>query len=171
MCRDLRWAALIIIAMLGICIPTGMASAGSDIEIRCFVKPAVEVSVSQDDCTWVLTPKAPGSYTKTGKLSVRSNANWTITAKDDGATGGYMTEWNENGYGSKKLSTPMKVLAGEEVTLPAGAQTPITTGTRTGATPQEVDFAFTQTVTDQDTTLNGESAYRMTVTFIGTAST
>jgi hypothetical protein len=61
MCRDLRWAALIIIAMLGICILTGMASAGSNLEIRGFVKPSVEVTVSQDDCTWVLTPKAPGS--------------------------------------------------------------------------------------------------------------
>ena len=150
-----------------------MASAGSNINIEATLKlrPSVEVKVSQDDCTWVLTPKAPGSYTKTGKLSVRSNANWMITAKVDDATGGYMTEWNENGYGSKKHSTPMKVWTGEQVTLPTGAQTPMTTGTRTGSKPLEVDFAFTQIVTDQDTAPNGESADKMVVTFIGTVAT
>jgi hypothetical protein len=168
MCRNLRWAVLIIVTMLGVCTLMGTAFAGSDIKIVASVKPSIEVTVSQDDCTWVLTPKAPGSYTKTGKLNVRSNANWTITVKEDSQTGGYMTQWNENGYGSKKLSTPMKVRAGEEVALDSGAQTPVTTGTKTGSKPQEVDFAFTQDVTEKDTAPNGESAYRMVVTFVGT---
>ncbi len=170
MCRDSRWTILFIIAMLVICILTGLASAGSNVRIEASVKPSVEVVVSPDDCTWVLTPNAPGCYTKTGKLRVRSNANWMITAKDDGATGGYLREWKENGYASKKLSTPMKIRAGEEGTLPTGAQTPITTGIRTGSKPEEVDFSFTQIVTAQDMASNGESAYRMVVTFIGTAT-
>ncbi|VVB64181.1 Uncharacterised protein [uncultured archaeon] len=170
MCGDLRCTVLAIITMLGICILTGMASAGSNLKIEASVKPCVEVVVSPDDCTWVLAPKAPGYYTKTGKLSVRSNANWTITAKEDGATGGYLTEWKENSYASKKLSTPMKIRAGEEVTLTTGAQTPITAGTRTGSQPKEVDFAFTQIVTAQDLASSGESAYKMVVTFIGMAA-
>jgi hypothetical protein len=169
MCKDLRWAILVMVTMLGLCIITGMAFAESNLKIKASVKPSVEVAVSQDDNTWVLTPNAPGSYTKTGKLSVRSNANWMITAKEDGATGGYMTQWNENGYGSKKLSQPMKVRADEEVTMDTGAQTPITTGVKTGSKSKEVNFAFTQDVTDKDTAQNSGYAYKMVVTFVGTA--
>ena len=170
MCRNLRWAVLVVTAMLGISILTGIALAGSNLKIGASVKPSIEVTVSQDDCTWVLTPNATGSYTKSGKLSVRSNANWMITVKEDGATGGHMTEWNDNSYGSKKLSTPMKVRADEEVALDSGAKTPVKTGTKTGSTPQEVDFAFTQDITEKDTAPNGESAYRMVVTFVGTTT-
>jgi hypothetical protein len=158
-----------ILAMAFLASFVTMAHAGSTLGIDSYVKPSVEINVSMDDTVWLLSPKEPGSYTKVGKLNVRSNSRWMVTAKPEDTTDGRMTEWSSSSYGSKKLSGAMTVKAGEEVALPNGEEKPIQTGTKTGSRPAKVDFAFTQVVTKQDIAQNGDLTYRMVVTFTGTA--
>jgi hypothetical protein len=145
------------------------AHAGTTIGIDSHVKPSVEINVSMDDREWLLSPKEPGSYAKVGRLNIRSNSKWMVTAKPEDTTDGRMTEWSSSGYGDRKLSKAMTVKAGEEVALPNEEQKPIQTGTKTGSTPAKVDFVFAQEVTKQDIGSSGDRTYRMVVTFTGAA--
>ncbi|MCX6674767.1 MAG: hypothetical protein NTY37_13430 [Methanothrix sp.] len=161
------WAIRIRIIGLIVGSLCGLADANSDtITIDSYVKPSVEVAISQEECVWELSPIEPGIYTKDSRLEIRSNAPWIITVKEENATGGHMTEWNGNSYGNGKLSIPMMVKADQSVTLPNTDEIPIKSGLRTGSTPQEVDFSFVQQVTEKDA-IEGGNRYRMVVTFTG----
>jgi hypothetical protein len=146
-----------------------MAHAGTTIGIDSHVMPSVEINVSMDDRECLLSPNEPESCAKVGKLNIRPNSKWMVTAKPEAATDGHMTEWSFSGYGDRKLSRAMRVKAGEEVALPNGDQKPIQTGTKTGSTPAKADLVFTQEITKQDTSENGDRTYRMVVTFTGAA--
>lgn len=156
-----------IIIMLAQVSFAGLACAEDNtIQINGRVKPSVEVSIAQEECVWVLAPANPGTYTKYSSLQIRSNAPWIITVKEQNAGSGHMTEWNEKGYGSKKLSIPMLVKADQSVTLSNQEENPISSGLRTGGTPQVIDFSFVQQVTEKDAIESG-NRYRMVVTFTG----
>jgi hypothetical protein len=156
-----------IMIMLAPASLAGLAYAkGDTIQINGCVKPSVEVSISQEECVWELSPKLPGIYSKDSRLQIRSNAPWIITVKEEDITGGHMTEWNGNSYGNRKLSIPMMVKADQSVTLPNLEESPIKSGLRTGSTPEEVDFSFVQQVTEEDAIEDG-NRYRMVVTFTG----
>jgi hypothetical protein len=160
-------AVMGIIIMLAQVSFAGLACAECNtIQINGRVKPSVEVSISQEECVWVLAPANPGTYTKHSSLQIRSNAPWVITVKEQNAGSGHMTEWDEKGYGSKKLSTPMTIVADQSVTLPNLKESPISSGLRTGGTPQVVGFSFVQQVTEKDEIESGNE-YRMVVTFTG----
>ncbi|MCX6677134.1 MAG: hypothetical protein NTU95_04215 [Methanothrix sp.] len=155
--------------MIGLALSSlaGLAYAeGNTIQIKGCVKPSVEVSISQEECVWELSPTEPGIYAKDSSLQIRSNAPWIITVKEENATDGHMTEWNGKCYGNRKLSIPMMVKADQSVTLPNMDESPIKSGLRTGSTPQEVDFSFVQQVTEKDAIDSG-NRYRMVVTFTG----
>ncbi|VVB71758.1 Uncharacterised protein [uncultured archaeon] len=160
-------ATSIVIGLLFGATSEAAHAEGNTIDINGILNPSVEVMISRDECIWELSPREPGIYTKTCKLAVRSNANWILTVTEENSLEGYMTEWNGERYGSERLSIPMKVKANEEVTLPNHADMPLQTGSRTGSRPHEVDFAFVQLVTEDDTAKSKDRAYRMVVTFTG----
>lgn len=160
-------AVMSLIIMLALVSLAGLAYAeGDTIQINGFVKPSVEVSISQEECVWELSPKLPGTYSKDSSLQIRSNTPWIITVKEENAGGGHMTEWNGDSYGNRKLSIPMIVKADQSITLPNLEESPIKSGLRTGSTPEEVAFSFVQQVTEEDA-IEGGNRYRMVVTFTG----
>lgn len=161
------WLMSVMIA-LSLCALVGFSDANSQsLTVTASVKPSVDVSFNQEDCTWDLNPSTPGSYTKKVKLSVRSNTGWAVTVEEDNANDGYMTEWTGDGYGKRKLSTPMKVKASEEATLSEDPDNPITTGIKTGSTPQKIEFTYVQDVTEEEARQGSENGYRIVVTFKG----
>jgi hypothetical protein len=163
-----KWVVMSIMIALSLCALVGFSDANSaSLKVTASVKPSVDVAFSPEDCIWDLNPSAPGTYTKKVKLMVRSNSNWAVTVKEDNVTRGYMTEWTGSGYGEKKLSTPMRVKSSEETVLSEGSDKPLTTGIKTGPTPQEIEFIYVQDVTAEEALLARENGYRMVVTFKG----
>jgi hypothetical protein len=148
-----------------------LADAGSDtITVDSYVKPSVEVSITQEECVWELSPKLPGTYSKNSHLQIRSNTPWIITVQEENGSDGHMMEWNGNNYGNRKLSIPMIIKADRSVTLPNLKGSTIKSGLRTGSTPRDVDFSFVQQVTEEDA-IDGGNKYRMVVTFTGSPAT
>ncbi len=130
------------------------------------IKPRVAVSASDDALSWNISPKSPGIYTKTEKLNIKANTDWQLTVKDeDSYSKGYMMEWTKDGYGAKRLSKPMKIIADKETVLPNDQ--PITLGNRTGNNGIDIQVTFIQEVTSEDLPLPDGAIYRKVVAFVG----
>jgi hypothetical protein len=76
-----------------------------------------------------------------------------------------MRVWTGNGYGAKKLSSPMRVSADREVALPNDQ--PIVEGKRTDSNGVDVQVTFTQEITSEDARLTEGTVYRKDVAFVG----
>jgi hypothetical protein len=151
-------SSTIMIALLS------QASAGStaSIVITVTVKPAVLVVDKDQIGIWIIKPVSADNETKSGLLVIRANTNWVLRAEDrNPETAGFMTEWDGQSYGTKKLFLPLKISSANEVTLPAGGI--IMTGSMTSG--QDVNVNFEQQVLNIN--LPKKDNYRIEVTFIG----
>lgn len=162
--RSKSWwlIALLYSTILIALLSQASAESTASIAITVSVRPAVLV-VDQDQIgLWIIKPVSPINYTKTGLLVVRANTNWMLRAEDKNPeTAGFMTEWDGQSYGTKKLFLPLKISSTNEVTLPAGGI--IMTGSKTSG--QDVNVNFKQQVLDIN--LPKADNYRIEVTFTG----
>jgi hypothetical protein len=162
--RSKSWWLIALLSSTIMIALLSQASAGSTAStvITVTVRPSVLVVDKDQIGIWILKPVSPVNLTKTGLLVIRANTNWVLRAEDrNPETAGFMTEWDGQGYGTKKLFLPLKISSANEVTLPAGGI--IMTGSRTSG--QDVNVNFKQQVLDIN--LPKTDNYRIEVTFIG----
>lgn len=132
------------------------------------VNAKVEVSAASGDLSWEIKPAFPGIYTKTQILHIKANTDWSLIAKDlDTGSSGCMVEWTCSGYGSKRLSKPVKVYIDREVTLPNTNEQPLAYGKSTGSKGVDVRVIFTQEITCEDSPHLYGTIYRKNFAFVG----
>ncbi len=78
-----------------------------------------------------------------------------------------MIEWTGSGWGSRKLSKPLRVMAEKKVSMPNTKGTPVQKGGQTGNEGQEVVLTFVQDFSPKDKPLPDGSTYRIVLTFMG----
>lgn len=142
------------------------AKSSSTVTIHAQIKPSVAVSAPDDALSWSIRPKSPGIYTKTEKLNIKSNAEWKLTVREnDSHSKGFMIEWTKDGYGAKKLSKPMKIIADKEIVLPSDQ--PILSGNQTDNNGIDIQLTFMQEVTADDLPLKDGAVYRTAIAYVG----
>jgi hypothetical protein len=126
------------------------------------------INATSDAISWEIKPTITGVYTKTQILHIVANTDWSLILKDlDSSSNGCMMEWISSGYGSKRLSKPVKVSTDREVALPNTSERPIAEGKMTGSEGVDVQVTFTQEITQEDVPLLDGTIYRKVVAFVG----
>jgi hypothetical protein len=147
-------------------MPLEASGSSSKAVIVASVKPTAMISPPYNECVWELDIKEPGTKTKEIALMIKANCPWKLIAKDlSGICDGYMIEWTGSGYGSKRLSQPVRISAVEDVVLSDGKSEPIFTGDKTGFQGRIVTMTLSQTIDECDLPLPPDKVYRISVAF------
>jgi hypothetical protein len=121
----------------------------------------IAVTAPQNLSVWIVTPENTENYAQ-GVIRIVSDSPWQIMAYDTNQqTAGHMTEWIGTAYGSKRMISPLHVIAEHKVVLPEGGL--IQSGPATKG--ENIAVTFLQQVSWLDDPLE---TYRIQVTFIGT---
>lgn len=166
----IKWCELVLCSLVVACTLFGVvvdASSTATVTITLFIKPMVEISTPIDACIWEISPKDPGTKTKEVTLTIKANCPWKLTAKDiNEISGGYMTEWTGSGYGSKKLSHPVRISAVDEAPLSSNMDEQICMGNATCPDEKTITVTLSQTIDKDDLLLSKDRLYRIMVAFV-----
>jgi hypothetical protein len=113
---------------------------------------------------WLLSPTHEGPEVKTGYLVIKADREWQIQVIDKNPlTSGHMREWDGTNYGNRILSSPVRISAEREVTLPDGGI--IQTGNKTDYFKIPVNFKQEVGWLDEPLFGGTNDIYRIIVTF------
>lgn len=134
----------------------------------------VSITAPDDIDNWEMSPFGTGVNIQVGRLQVKADGDWQVTAEDkDATTSGHMTEWYDGSYIStpEQLDSVMSISVasggsvdtGYEKALPAGGL--IAKGPTTNNVFNDVPITFKQPVSWGDKVLTGGHTYKIVVTF------
>jgi hypothetical protein len=103
-----------------------------------------------------------------GTVMVKANTEWGLVVKDlNPITKGYTDEWTGTGWGDRKLSKPLRVVAENEAFKIDKGGALVQAGGMTGDQGQKVALTFVQELSPKDKSLPEGSTYRIVLGIFG----